>query len=188
MNEWRKAELSKGKEPVIPGIGQPTILYCCPHDRMNLRNRWKADVGDLRMEAGAVPVWRGAVGSESDFNGMKFADILKDYDVCFAEVPPLDAQGWLKTVPVGQSAVLCCRPHGWNRAWEPDIGSLYVEEGALFWESAFGIQSGFDGVKFEDILKACEVCFAVIPPLEAGRFPSPLRVSVNNKDLEGIEK
>ena len=187
MNEWRKAELSERKEPILPRIGQPTILYCCPHDRTNLRKLWKSDIGDLRMEAGA-PVWRGAVGSDSQLSGMKFADILTDYDVCFAEVPPLDAQGWLNAIPVGQSAVLCRRPLGQNQAWETDIGSLYAEAGALLWESAFGFQSEFDGVKFEDIVKNCEVCFAEIPPLEAGRFPSPLDLSVSNKDFGGIGK
>ena len=56
---------------------------------------------------------------------------------------------------------------------------MYVEEDTLFWESAFGLQSGFDGMKFEDILKDYDVRFTETPPLEAGRFPAPLRISVN---------
>ena len=31
-------------------------------------------------------------------------------------------------------------------------------------------------MKFEDILKDYEICFAAVPPLEAGRFPSPLGI------------
>lgn len=84
---------------------------------------------------------------------------------------------------IGQSVVLYCCPHDRTKAWESDIGSLdYEEEDGLVWGSAFGLNSGFDGVKFEDILKDYEVCFTEVPPLEAGRFPAPLRISTNGGD------
>ncbi|MBR0281195.1 MAG: hypothetical protein IJQ81_06350 [Oscillibacter sp.] len=37
-------------------------------------------------------------------------------------------------------------------------------------------------MKFEDILKDYEVCFATVPPLEVGRFPSPLGISHEQRE------
>ena len=157
------------------------------------------------MEADTIPVWNSGIGHFSPFDGMKLEDILKDYEICFAEIPSLDAkkfasEGWAQAemakgkepeVPlIGQSAVLCLRPHDRTKAWEIDIGSLDAgyeseeskEADTLVWGSAFGLQSGFDGVKFEDILKDYEVCFTEVPPLEAGRFPSPLGISLEQRE------
>ena len=110
------------------------------------------------------------------------------------------AQEWVKAnlsdsadteIPLsGQSVVLYLCPRDRTKAWASDIGSLYVgyaseeakEADTLFWESAFGIDSSFDGVKFEDILKDYEVCFATVPPLEVGRFPSPLGISHEQRE------
>lgn len=80
---------------------------------------------------------------------------------------------------IGQAVVLHCRPHKRDEAWMCDIGSLDCEIGSpdceeeaeLVWGSAFGLYSAFDGVKFEDILKEYEVCFAEVPPLAESRFP-----------------
>ena len=86
---------------------------------------------------------------------------------------------------VGQCAVLYLCPRDRNKAWGSDIGSLYVENGetdALMWESAFGVCSGFDGMSFRDILKDYEVCFTEVPPLELGRFPSPLGISLEQRE------
>ena len=85
----------------------------------------------------------------------------------------------------GQAVVLYLSPRDREKAWTSDIGSLnagYESEEAeeadtLFWGSAFGMDSSFDGRKFKDILKDYAVCFVEVPPLEAGRFPSPLGIS-----------
>ena len=81
----------------------------------------------------------------------------------------------------GESVVLYCRPRGQGRPWTSDLGSLasYAEEDGLFWESAFGIDSDFDGLKLEEILREYDVWFAAVPPLDAGRFPSPMTRPVN---------
>ena len=108
----------------------------------------------------------------------------------------MNTQEWLKAKlhdgeeteaeipPAGQSVVLYLCPHERMKPWEADIGSLYVAKEdekskaeALFWGSAFGIHSPFDGVKFKDILKKYTVCFTEVPPLEYGRFPAPLGIS-----------
>lgn len=81
---------------------------------------------------------------------------------------------------VGQSVALYCCPRDGTWAWLSDIGSVYVESeesDAPLWGSAFGVCSGLDGLKFEDILKDYVVCFAAVPALELGRFPSPLGIS-----------
>lgn len=104
-NIWKKAELSEGKEPVIPLAGQAVVLYCCPYHE---RRAWECDIGSL---------YTGPESEEAEE----------------AEKP-----------------------------------------GTLFWNSAFGIDSGFDGMKFENILRDYEVYFAHVPPLEAGRFPTPI--------------
>lgn len=85
---------------------------------------------------------------------------------------------------IGDSVALYCRPRGDGKAWVSDLGSVdsFEEEDGLFWESAFGIDSDFDGMKFEDILQDYEVWFAPVPPLEAGRFPSSMTRPVNEKD------
>lgn len=147
------------------------------------------------MEPDTVPVWNSGIGGHSPFDGMKLEDILKDYDICFAEYQSLDseqfpsegrpkakmAEGEEPVVPLaGQSVVLWCRARDRTGALELDIGSTWVESGetdALVWGSAFGLQSGFDGVKFEDILRDYDVWFTDVPPLEMGRFPSPLGIS-----------
>ena len=195
MKDWLKLALPE-KEPKvgIPAIGQSAVLYCCPRDYWkNPDKAWRGDIGSLRMEAGTIPVWRSVIGRHSPFDGMTFEDILKDYEICFSEVSSLE--GWLKAELAegkeaeisiaGQSAVLCLRPRDRNQTLETDIGSLYVESGetdTLVWGSAFGLCSGFDGVKFEDILKDYDVCFAEVPPLEAGRFPSPLGISHEQRE------
>ena len=112
----------------------------------------------------------------------------------------MDTQEWVKAklsdsadteIPqIGQSVVLYLCPRDRTKAWASDIGSLYVgyeseeaeEADTLFWGSAFGIDSSFDGVQFEDILKDYEVCFATVPPLEAGRFPSTLGISHEQRE------
>lgn len=106
MEGWKKAELSEGKEAVIPIAGETVVLYLCPHNRDRC---WECDIGTLCAEGNVFPE-----SGEAD---------------------------------------------------------------ALIWESAFGIRSGFDGVKFEDILKDYTVCFATVPPLEYGRFPAPLGIT-----------
>lgn len=92
---------------------------------------------------------------------------------------------------IGQSVVLYCCPHDRSKAWTSDIGSVTVEkDGAdIMWESAFGMCSAFDGAKFEDILADYDVCFTEVPPLEAGRFPTPLRINLNGADclLEPVD-
>lgn len=92
------------------------------------------------------------------------------------------SEGKESEIPViGQSVALYCRPLKPGKGWRSDIGSLYVEgddADALIWGSAFGLDSGLDGVQFEDILRDYEVCFTEVPPLEAGRFPSPLGIPV----------
>ena len=194
--DWLKLKLpEKETKAELPAIGQSVALYCCPRDwQHSWSTPWRSDIGSLRMEEDTTPVWGSAIGGHSRFDGMKIEDILKKYELCFAEVSPppapdaepFSSQGWLKAelsgsepeIPfAGQPAVLCFRPRDRNQEWATDIGSLYVEEDALLWGSAFGIQSGFDGNKFEDILKDYDVCFAAVPPLEAGRFPSPLGIS-----------
>lgn len=200
MNDWLKVKASEEKTGILTP-GKTAVLYLCPRDYWKNQSKvWRGDIGSLRAEADAIPVWRSVIGRHSPFDGMTFEDILKDYEICFSEVPPLDmaqfpSQGWLKAelaegkeaeIPItGQSAVLCLRPRDRNQTREIDIGSLYVESGetdTLVWGSAFGLCSGFDGVKFEDILKDYDVCFAEVPPLEAGRFPAPLRIALNGCD------
>ena len=199
MNDWLKVKVPEEKTGILTP-GKSAVLYLCPRDYWKKHDGvWRGDIGSLRVETDALPVWRSAIGRHSPFDGMTFGDILKDYKICFTEVPPLES--WLKAelaegkeaeIPIaGQSAVLCLRPHDRTEAWAIDIGSLYVESGetdALVWGSAFGLCSGFDGVKFEDILKDYDVCFAEVPPLEAGRFPSPLRIAMNGCDclLESV--
>ena len=90
----------------------------------------------------------------------------------------------------GQSAAPYLRPRDRTKARAIDIGSLdagYESEEAkeadtLFWESAFGLCSAFDGTKFEGILKDYEVYFTEVPPLELGRFPSPLGISHEQRE------
>ena len=193
MSDWLKVKAPEEKTGILTP-GKSAVLYLCPRDYWKKHDGvWRGDIGSLRMETGAIPVWRSAIGRHSQFDGMTFEDILKDYEICFSEVPPLE--NWLKVelaegkeaeIPIaGQSAVLCLRPHDRTEAWAIDIGSLDAgyeseeskEADTLVWGSAFGLCSGFDGVKFEDILKDYDVCFAEVPPLEAGRFPSPLGIS-----------
>ena len=207
MSDWLKLVLP-GKEPKtgIPASGQSVVLYLCPRDYWKGWDKvWRRDIGSLCMEADTIPVCNSGIGHFSPFDGMKLEDILKDYEICFAEIPPLDAkkfasEGWARAemaegkepeVPlIGQSAVLCLRPHDRTKAWEIDIGSLDAgyeseeskEADTLVWGSAFGLQSVFDGVKFEDILRDYEVCFTEVPPLEAGRFPSPLGISLEQRE------
>ena len=192
MKDWLKLKLPEAEAEVgIPEIGQSVVLYCCPSNwKGDLEKVWRSDIGSLHMAEDAIPVWNSAIGSDSPFDGVKVEDILKDYELCFAEVPTLNAEqfseGWLKAelpeeIPLtGQSVVLRLCPRDRNQAKENDIGSLYVEDEdeTPFWGSAFGIQSGFDGIKFEDILKDYEVIFTEVPPLEAGRFPPPLGIAV----------
>lgn len=96
------------------------------------------------------------------------------------------SEGKEAVVPLtGQSVVLHCCPRDRSKAWASDIGNVYVESeeaNALMWESAFGIGSAFDGMKFGDILKDYEVCFTEVPPLELGRFPSPLGISHEQRE------
>ena len=202
MSDWLKLVLP-GKEPKtgIPASGQSVVLYLCPRDYWKGWDKvWRRDIGSLRMEADTIPVWNSTIGHYSPFDGMKLEDILKDYEICFAEIPPLDAkkfasEGWAQAemtegkepeVPLtGQAVVLCCRSRDRHRELEIDIGSTWIESGetdTLVWGSAFGLQSGFDGVKFEDILRDYEVCFTEVPPLEAGRFPSPLGISLEQRE------
>ena len=202
MSDWLKVKSpeEEAKTGILP-IGQPAVLYLCPRDYWkNQGKAWRGDIGSLRMEAGTIPVWRSALGSHSPFEGMTVGDIQADYDICFTEVPPLDAEqchseGWLKAelaegedaeIPVaGQSAVLFLRPRDRNQEWATDIGSLYIESGetdAIVWGSAFGLCSAFDGAQFEDILKDYEVRFTEAPPLELGRFPSPLGISHEQRE------
>lgn len=200
MNDWLKVKTPEEKTGILTP-GKLAVLYLCPRDYWKNQNKaWRGDIGSLRTEPGAVPVWRSVIGRHSPLDGMTFEDILKDYEICFTEVPALDmeqfpSEGWLKAelsegkepeIPLtGQSAVLCLRPRDRNQEWATDIGDIYVESGetdTLVWGSAFGLCSGFDGVKFENILKDYEVCFAEVPPLEAGRFPSPLGISHEQRE------
>jgi hypothetical protein len=106
MNEWLKAKLPKGEntEAEIPLIGQSVVLYCCPHDRTKA---WESDIGSLDYEEEDGLVWGSAFGLNSGFDGVKFEDILKDYEVCFTEVrrwrpdasPPRCAFGSVDKMP-----------------------------------------------------------------------------------------
>ena len=202
MKDWLKVKSpeEEAKTGILP-VGQPVVLYLCPRDYWkNQSKAWRGDIGSLRIETGAIPVWGSAIGDHSGFDGIRFADIRKDYDVCFTDVPPLDveqchSEGWLKAelgegketeIPVvGQSVVLCLCPRDRNQTRETDIGSLYIESGetdAIVWGSAFGLCSAFDGTEFKDILKDYEVYFTEVPPLELGRFPSPLGISLAQRE------
>lgn len=200
MSDWLKVKAPEEKTGIL-APGKSAVLYLCPRDYWKNRDKaWRGDIGSLRTESDAVPVWRSVIGRHSPLDGMTFEDIRKDYEICFTEVPPLDmkqfpSEGWLKAelsegeeaeIPIaGQSVVLCLRPRERNQERATDIGSLYVERGetdTLVWGSAFGFCSGFDGVKFEDILKDYEICFAEVPPLELGRFPSTLGISHEQRE------
>ncbi|MBQ6207160.1 MAG: hypothetical protein IJK52_08765 [Oscillospiraceae bacterium] len=198
MSDWLKVKAPEEKTGTLTP-GKTAVLYCCPRDYWKNQSKvWRGDIGSLNMETGTIPVWRSVIGRHSPFDGMTFEGILKDYEICFSEVSSLE--GWLTAelaegkeaeIPIaGQSAALCLLPHDRTKAWAIDIGSLdsgYESEEAkeadtLFWESAFGLQSGFDGVAFEEILKDYDVSFVEVPPLEAGRFPSPLGISHEQRE------
>lgn len=108
--EWVKAELLEGQEPEIPPIGQSVVLYLCPRDRSKL---WESDIGSLYLEQGEADaiMWGSAFGFHSAFDGVKFEEILNDYEVCFTAVPTLEAGRF--PVPLGIS---CERPKGPSRA------------------------------------------------------------------------
>ena len=70
----------EAKTGILP-VGQPVVLYLCPRDYWkNQSKAWRSDIGNLRIETGAIPVWGSAIGNHSGFDGMRFADIRKDYD------------------------------------------------------------------------------------------------------------
>ena len=87
MNKWTKAELSEGKEIAIPLTGETVALYCCPR---NEKDRLFCDLGSLDFEEEDGLTWGSAFGIDSCLDGLKFEDILRNYDVCFASVPPLE--------------------------------------------------------------------------------------------------
>lgn len=200
MKDWLKMKAPEEKTGILTHE-KLAVLYLCPRDYWKNQNKaWRGDIGSLRMETGVISVWRSVLGSHSPFDGMTVEYIQTDYDVCFAEVPPLDTEqchskGWLKAeleegketeIPIaGQSVVLYLCPRDPNQTREMDIGSLYVENeeaDTLVWGSAFGLCSAFDGMKFKDILKEYEVYFTEAPPMEMGRFPSPLGISLAQRE------
>ena len=111
---------------------------------------------------------------------------LQDWQWEKANLPENPAEEDAALPVIGESVVLYLCPHDRKKAWVADIGSLYAgyasEEAekadTLFWDSACRLCSAFDGLKFEDILKDYDVYFVAVPPLEAGRFPSPMTTPV----------
>ena len=98
-----------------------------------------------------------------------------------AELPDNPAEEDATLPVIGESVVLYLRPRNADASepWCSDIGSLdYEEEDGLVWGSAFGLFSAFDGVKFQNILRGYDAYFVAVPPLEAGRFPSPITTPV----------
>lgn len=99
------------------------------------------------------------------------------------------SEGKEAVIPIaGESVALYLCPHKRAECWECDIGHLYVagnefpdcyEPGALIWESAFGIQSAFDGEPLKNIMRVYEVWFATVPPLKNGRVPPLLELRMS---------
>ena len=48
----------------------------------------------------------------------------------------------------------------------------------MYWESARGCVSVLDGMSVQQLLSAYEIWYVTVPPLEAGRVPSPLGPAV----------
>ena len=102
---------------------------------------------------------------------------------------PDGAAAEAETPLIGESVVLYCRPRKAGKTWQSEIGSLdFNEEDGRVWASAFGLDSGFDGMKFKDILRDYEIWFAPVPPLDAGRFPSPMTKPVGGRDAASDSK
>ena len=94
MEGWQKAELSEGKEAVIPVAGESVALYLCPHKRDKC---WECDIGHLYVAGDELPecddpktlIWESAFGIRSAFDGVPLKRIMRIYEVWFATVPPL---------------------------------------------------------------------------------------------------
>ena len=90
MNDWLKVKVPEEKTGILTP-GKSAVLYLCPRDYWKKHDGvWRGDIGSLRVGTDAIPVWRSAIGRHSPFDGMTFGDILKDYEICFTEVPPLE--------------------------------------------------------------------------------------------------
>lgn len=86
MNQWLRMELSAGTT-VVPAFGECAALFLIPRRRTLAR---MCDIGRTYPPQGsAVPFWDSAFGIESPIDGLSLPDILRDYAVYFAPVPPL---------------------------------------------------------------------------------------------------
>lgn len=82
MNQWVLMELSN-----LPPVNQAVGLYLMPRRR---ERAWRCDFGRVYLQEGTnVPYWESAFGIGSRLDGMRIQALLRDYEICFASLPPL---------------------------------------------------------------------------------------------------
>ena len=91
MNQWRRMELPDGTERrtcAFPSVGKDVGLYLIPRQR---ERAWMCDFGHVRIqEETGVPYWESAFGIGSRLDGVRIQRLLRNYDIWFACLPPLD--------------------------------------------------------------------------------------------------
>lgn len=98
-NVWKKAEMSKGREPEIPVTGQSVVLYYV--SRVNPLDTG-SDIGSLAFDDEASEAyWNSAFGFNGIFDGLFFRYLLKWYDIYFADAPPLKNGRFPPSMPIG---------------------------------------------------------------------------------------
>ena len=95
MNQWIKvvAPNEEGRRAVLPPVGQTVALYM-----IRLENEgdgrtatdWIWDIGSAYSEEAVTALlWASAFGCYSALDGLRFLELLMDYDAYFCPVPSL---------------------------------------------------------------------------------------------------
>lgn len=95
MNQWIKvvAPNEEGRRAVLPPVGQTAVLYMIRlenEDDGRTAVDWIWDIGSVYInEAATALLWASAFGCYSALDGLRFLELLMDYDAYFCPVPSL---------------------------------------------------------------------------------------------------
>ena len=95
MNQWIKvvAPNEDGRRAVLPPVGQTVALYMIrfeDDDNKRTAMDWIWDIGTVYVsETVTALLWASAFGCFSALDGLRFLEILMDYDAYFCPVPSL---------------------------------------------------------------------------------------------------
>lgn len=95
MNQWTRvvAPNEEGRREVLPPVGQTAALYMIRLENEGDKRTatdWVWDIGSVYVsEAESALLWASAFGCYSALDGLRFLELLMDYDAYFCPVPSL---------------------------------------------------------------------------------------------------